>query len=139
MTKKGCPSVTQPEQGMALVLVLVFTAALLVLGGALLTNAVNEKLIANYNSDDIRLYYLAEAGVEAGIATLQKDFSYSETLSGTLDEGHYQVSFQAVNAGCKEIVTTASLGHYTKTIRVTMTLQETGDEEEVYLIRWLRP
>lgn len=124
---------------MALVLVLVFTAALLVLGGALLTNAVNEKLIANYNSDEIRLYYLAEAGVEAGIATLREDFSHSDKLSGTLGDGHYQVSFLDVNADCKEITATALLGHYTKTIRVTVTRQESAGEEEVYLIRWIRP
>lgn len=124
---------------MALVLVLVFTALLLVLSSALLTNAVNEMLIANYNSDDIRLYYLAEAGVEAGIATLREDFSYSDPLSGTLGAGHYQVNFLAVNTDCKEIVATASLGQYSKTIRATVTLSESNGAGEDFLIRWIRP
>lgn len=124
---------------MALVLVLVFTAALLVLGSALLTNAVNEKLIANYNSDDIRLHYIAEAGAEAGIAILHQDFLYDGIISGTVGEGSYRVNFKDVSTGCREIISSGTLGSYSKTIRITMTLPEESDGHEEAFLYWHKP
>ncbi len=139
MTSKICKILIHSKEGMALILVLVFTAALFVLGSALLTNAVNEKLIANYNSDDIRLHYIAEAGAEAGIAVLQQDFLYDGILSGPLGEGTYQVTFKDVSTGCRDIIASATLGTYSKTIRVTMTLPEGSEGHEEAILYWHKP
>jgi len=81
------------EGGMALVLVLVFTAALMVYGTALLTYAFNEKQIAAYYCQDPAKHYLAESGLEAGLAALHKDFYYDREIRGSLDEGTFTVSF----------------------------------------------
>lgn len=59
-----------PERGSLLVMVAVYTAVLLMLGGALLTCAMTEQLIACNQEEEMRLYYIAEAGIEAGVAAL---------------------------------------------------------------------
>lgn len=81
------------KEGMALVLVLVFTAALMILGTALISFALNEILIADYNNRDIRLYYLVEGGAEIGIAVLKEDFYYEQDISGSMSGGTFIVSF----------------------------------------------
>ncbi len=83
------------EQGMALALVLVFTATLLVLGTAVMTYAVNESLITGYNKNDIRLYYIVEAGLETGIAVLNDDFLAEGQLNGGTGEGTFIVHFSS--------------------------------------------
>jgi len=131
---------SRADQGMALVLVLIFTAALMVLGAALLTFAVSEKLIANYNALDIRLYYIAEAGAEAGIALLQEEFNYSGDLSGSIGGGAYKVSFYDIDSYNRDVVSVGRLNGYDKTITVTMALLDGDTEENTAVIRrWLSP
>ena len=127
------------DQGMALVLVLIFTAALMVLGTALLTFAVNEKLIANYNTLDIRLYYIAEAGAEAGIALLQEEFNYSGDLSGSIGGGSYKVSFYDIDSYSRDVVSVGTLNGYDKTVTVTMALDGEADENSAVIRQWLSP
>lgn len=127
------------DQGMALVLVLVFTAALLVLGTALITYAVNEKLIANYNSQDIRLYYIAEAGIETGIAALQQDFYYDGNLSGSLDGGSFTVSFKTVDSCNRDVISVGTLDGNKKTITLSMELKTDQDEPIAIVKEWYKP
>ncbi len=127
------------DQGMALVLVLVFTAALMVLGTALITYAVNEKLIANYNSQDIRLYYIAEAGTETGIAALQQDFYYEGNLSGFLDGGSFTVSFKTVDSYNRDVISVGTLDGNKKTITISMELKTDQDEPIAIVKEWYNP
>jgi hypothetical protein len=129
----------QRNQGMALVLILVFTAALMVLGAAIITFAVNEKLIANYNALDIRLYYIAEAGLEAGIAVLQEDFYETSVISGTMGGGSYNVSFISIDTYSRDIVSVGELNGYTRTLYVTMELLATDDNRAVFVRQWHKP
>jgi len=80
------------QDGMALPLVLIFSAALLAFGAALLNYSLNERLIAGYYIQDIKKYYLAESGLEAGYAVLQDNFHFQGTLKGALDEGTFTVN-----------------------------------------------
>jgi len=80
-------------EGMALALVLVFTASLLVIGAAVITYAVNEKLIASYNCSDIRLLYIVESGLETGIAILGDDFYYDAEITDSCGGGSFTVYF----------------------------------------------
>lgn len=129
----------QKDQGMALVLVLIFTAALMVLGTALIYYAVNEKLIANFNVLDIRLYYIAEAGAEAGIALLQEEFNYNGTLNGTVGGGSYAVTFHSIDKNCRDIVSVGQLNGYSKTISVSMELKGESEGQSVVVRQWLKP
>lgn len=124
---------------MALVLVLVFTAALMVLGTALISFAVNEKLITNYNSIDIRLYYIAEAGAEVGIAILQQDFNYSEELNGTIGGGAYSVSFTTIGSHQREITAVSTLENYSKKLKVTVEVIEAATGDIFQIKEWHRP
>lgn len=125
---------------MALVLVLIFTAALMVLGAALLTFAVNEKLIASYNAQDIRLYYIAEAGAEAGIALLQEEFNYSGVLNGSVGGGSYKVSFYDIDSSSRDVVSVGTLNGYNKTVTVTIELLGGDINENTAVIRqWRNP
>ena len=127
------------DKGMALVLVLIFTAALMVLGTALISYAINEKLISNYNSLDIRLYYIAEAGAEAGIALLQKDFYYSGDLKDTIGEGSYTVTFKTIDAYSRDLISKGELNGYSKTVSVSMALLEENENTFVVVRQWLNP
>ena len=139
MMSKVCGILSRDHQGMALVLVLVFTAALMVLGTALNSFAVNEKLITNYNSIDIRLYYIAEAGAEAGIAILQQDFNYSEALNGTVGGGTYSVSFTTIGSHQREITTVSTLENYSIKLKVTVEIVETVTGDIFQINEWHRP
>lgn len=128
-----------PEKGMAMVLVLVFTAALLVMGTALISFAVNENLIAGYNALDIRLYYIAEAGVEAGIALLQDDFYYNSIVTGSLGEGSYNVTFRNIDTFSRDIVSVGSLQGYSRTLSVTMELNSEPNNSTTTVRQWHKP
>lgn len=80
-------------EGMALAMVLIFTALLMILGVAVLGFAANERLIAGYHSSDIRLFYIVEGGLETGIAVLREDFYYPGELTGSIEEGVFTVFF----------------------------------------------
>lgn len=88
----------QPEErerrGSTLVLVLIVMAALLTVGGALATLTMTETLIAQNQALDLKLYYITEAGVEAGVAALNCCFDCSEEITGELGGGSYRVNFR---------------------------------------------
>jgi hypothetical protein len=111
---------------MALVLVLVFTAALLILGAALLTNALNEKLITGYQKQELQQQYLAEAGLEAGIALLQTDFYYNQVLTGTLMDGSFQVTFENSGAESRCIRSAGTVDAFTYVLQIEVYLNPDG-------------
>lgn len=80
-------------EGMALAIVLVFTALLMMLGVAVLGFAANEKLITGYHSSEIRLFYIVEGGLETGLAVIREDFYYAGELTGSIEEGIFTISF----------------------------------------------
>ncbi len=121
---------------MALVLVLVFTAALLSFGAALLTYAVNEKLIASYHGQDAAKYYLAESGLEVGLAVLHKDFYYGPELRGSPDAGTFTVSFSDLSENRRMIISEGQLGEYSLTLNVVV---EYTPEDGVVIIDWQAP
>lgn len=143
------------QEGMALVLVLVFCTALMALGAAVITYAVLERKIAVYNSSDIRLYYIVEGGLETGIAVLQEDFYYDGELNGTIGGGSYTVLFSdeyqhyspdRVDEAGEEyfenhdqvrfVRCLGFLGNHSKTMSIAVSLNEQG---RVQVIRWYRP
>ncbi|HOL17295.1 MAG TPA: hypothetical protein PLY40_03295 [Bacillota bacterium] len=107
------------EQGMALVIVLFFCTTLLLLGTALMTFAFNEIMISGYQEEEAQLYYIAEAGLEAGLATLQNDFTHQASLNGTLNGGSFQVVFTTPSPGKRGISSVGALGRYRKTVTAT--------------------
>ncbi len=139
MTNKFYRLLSRDHQGMALVLVLVFTAALMVLGTALISFAVNEKLITNYNSLDIRLYYIAEAGAEAGIAILKQDFNYNGELHGAVGGGTFLVTFKTISSLQREITAVGSLDAYSKKLKVTVEIVEVATGDIFRIKEWHRP
>ncbi len=114
------------QKGMAVVLVLVFCTALMVLGSALITYAVNEKLITAYNNSNIRLYYIAEAGIEAAVAVLHADSTFTGLLSGELNGGSYQSEISSLNQPDIMVVSRASLEQYEKYLTVILEIDGEG-------------
>jgi hypothetical protein len=114
------------EEGLVLVLVLVFTAALLLLGTALISTAASENLIAAYQGQDIRKQYLAEAGLEAGLALIRYDFFSEQVLVGNLMDGSYRVSFENVGAGGRRIRSAGTIGDFTLELEVYVELNPDG-------------
>lgn len=126
----------QGERGMALVLVLVFTAALMILGSALISFAVNEQLITTYNQRNISLYYLAEAGIEAAIVVLREDFNYDRELHGTLGKGRFTVTIINIDHATSLITSEALLDGFHKYLTVQVKLD---DDQVLQVERWHRP
>ncbi len=114
------------NRGMALVLVLVFTAVLLLLGAALLGNALSEKMITAYQEQELQLKYLAEAGLEAGIALLQTDFHYNQILSGTLMGGSFRVSFANSGTGSRLVRSAGTVDDFTYVLQIEIHLNPDG-------------
>ncbi len=81
------------EAGFILVAVLIFTAALLILGSALVAYSTSEKRIAAYHRHDSALYYITEAGLEAGHAVIGNNFEHRDGFGGAMGEGAYTVNF----------------------------------------------
>lgn len=127
------PALITGQQGMALILVLVFSAALMVLGSALISFAVNEKLITTYSNSNIRLYYLAEAGIEAAIALLQEDSTFTGTLNGQLNGGTYQADINSSDQSEIIVRSRASLGKYDKYLTVIL---EVCEEGQLKIYKW---
>ena len=121
---------------MVLVILLLFTATLLILGGALLNFALTEKLIALYNSSDVEKYYLAEAGLEIGIAILREDFYYQEPVHGSLGRGTYQVTFSDINEELRLITSEALVEN--DFLRLTL-LVRGGPPEGLQIEEWIKP
>ncbi len=76
------------ESGSILIIVIILAASLLIIGGALLTLAWSENLIACNQEQESRLYYITEAGIEAGAAICCCD---SDDISGSIGGGSYAV------------------------------------------------
>lgn len=144
----------QNENGMALLLVIIFTGALMVLGAALLSYALNEMLIADYHARDIGLYYIVEGGAEKGAAVLKEDFYFEGLLSGSLGGGSYRISFSdeyrhrhetAVDEEGEEYYPGMDNIRFARSIGTleghskTMTLAlQIDDDHEVSIIRWYK-
>ena len=77
------------ECGSVLVIVLVFVAALFLLGSALLIMTVTENIIAYNHERDIKLYYITEAGIEAAVAALNSCCDCDGPVCGSLGGGSY--------------------------------------------------
>lgn len=114
------------DRGMALVLVLVFTAVLLLLGAALLNIALNEKLITDYQKQELQQQYLAEAGLEAGIALLQIDFYYNQVLTGTLMDGSFRVTFENSGTDRRRIRSAGTVEEFTYMLQIEVYLNPDG-------------
>lgn len=125
----------KPENGMALVMVLIFITVLLILGGAVLTYAMNELMIAGYHADELALYYIAESGIEAGIAALNGDISHRESLAGELAGGTYRVEFTDLDSGIIRLTATGELEKYRQAIIAEVAPGEDGTLH----ISWIRP
>lgn len=79
------------ESGSILIIILVFTAALLIAGGALTIIVFTESRIAHNQERDAKLYYITEAGIDAGVAALGCRYDYDGPASGGLGGGNFQV------------------------------------------------
>ncbi len=122
------------QSGMALPLVLIFSAALLALGAAVLNYSMNERIIAGYYSQDIHKYYLAESGLEAGYAILQEDFYYQGEVSDSLDRGSFTVTFITVPPERRLIVAEGKLEQYSLELKMLVENNPAGDP---IIIEWL--
>ncbi len=119
---------------MALPLVLIFSAALLAFGAALLNYSLNERLIAGYYIQDIKKYYLAESGLEAGYAVLQDNFHFQGTLKGALDEGTFTVTFIDISSDARLILAEGLFEDYSLQLKV---LVENDPEQGPVITEWL--
>ncbi len=147
-------AIATQEKGMALALVIIFAGTLMVLGTAVFTYAFNERIIAGYNSSDIRLYYIVEGGLETGIAVIKEDFNHEDELSGSIGEGVFSIYFtgeyehhsdhQEDEEGeqyyeGQELVRfvrcVGTLGEHSKVMTVALEKDTAG---EVHILRWYK-
>ena len=82
------------SRGSVLVIVLLVFAGLLILGGALAAVSYTEMLIAHNQEQDLKLCYITEAGVEAGIAAVQSSAQCSGPIEGEIGGGSYKVQVE---------------------------------------------
>lgn len=85
------------ESGTALIMVLLVAGSLLILGGALSSITVNESLIARNQEAQWQLYYITEAGIEAGLAAVNRCFHYSGNIMAETGGGSFEVMIRGEN------------------------------------------
>lgn len=112
------------ERGSALVIVLVATASLLILGGALMNYSLNERFIATHQERNVNLYYIAEAGIEEGVAVKRRSFHHSQGFEGEIGKGRYEVSFEFISMDKWKIISTGYLGDENLTLAVIVELRD---------------
>ena len=88
------PSQERDSCGSVLVIVLAVAAVLLILGSALATISTTETLIAQNQEQDLRLYYITEAGIEAALAVLGLGLDCGEGVEGESGGGGYRVTVE---------------------------------------------
>ncbi len=82
----------ESERGSVLILLLLTTAVLQLLAAALMANALIEGRIARQQELGLKLHYIAEAGLEQGLAVKQCDFEFTGELAAVpFGEGSYSV------------------------------------------------
>lgn len=123
------------ENGMALVLVLVFTGLLLTIGSALLSFAFNERQIALYQTQDIRQFYLAEAGIEIALAALNENFYDRDPFSAELGGGVFSVIFEETASKRLLIHSSGSLEGGKTTLTVAVSHSESAG---VHITEWIK-
>lgn len=74
--KKAAILLVKDKKGSILFFVLLITLAFLTLGGFLLSDALDEILIAKNYELKVKAHYLAEAGAEAGLALIRAQPDY---------------------------------------------------------------
>lgn len=121
------------QNGLVLAVLLLFSSALLLLGSALLSYSLNEMIIAAYQEEEIRLYYIAEAGLEVGLAALRRDFTHRERITGTLNGGTFQVDFTAPSPLVRRITSAAILGRYHKTLALIAEQEISGQIRDKWI------
>ncbi|MDW7728830.1 MAG: hypothetical protein SCJ94_02315 [Bacillota bacterium] len=121
---------------MALVLVLVFTGLLLIVGSAVLSFTLNEKQISVYQSEDIRQYYLAEAGIEAALTLLNQNSLHRDQLERTLGDGSFSVTFEELSENSLCLISTGKLENSSITIEVIV---EIDQDYTITVTEWRKP
>lgn len=124
------------ENGLALATALVFTALLLLLLGALASQAVSEARIASYQALGVRNRYLAEGGLEMGLAVLRQDYEYEGSFTVTLEEGSITVLITGGPGESRMITATAFLEDSRRELQVTVEKDPAGNP---IVTRWGGP
>ena len=124
------------RDGMALVLVLVFTLLLLAAGAALLEMTLKDLKITGYHAADIKQYYLAEAGIETSLFLLNSGIFIPDDLHHIINDGSFAVSFADFDHESIILYSTGSIGRGSTTLTVRVEQSEDG----IYRIaEWIKP
>jgi len=124
------------QEGMALVLVLVFTLLLLAAGAALLDMALKDQQVTGYHSADIKQYYLAEAGIESYLFLLNSSSFTGEDLNYTHGDGSFTVSLHDHDQEISLIYSTGSTDRGSTTLAVSI---EQSDDGSYSIAEWIKP
>ena len=111
--RRSCRS---SEKGIALVAALAFTLILTILGLSVLIVASNEITLTRKDINETKAFYLAEAGLGMAIS----DLPNTNSFSGTLGNGEYDVTITPVSAYGWTIESVGSVNMATRRIRVVV-------------------
>jgi len=115
----------QDQQGMVLVFSIMVLTMIAMWGAATLTLSTNDYHIAHSSTKAIQAYYLAEAGLEEGIAKLRKNDIFVE-FTGNLETGSYVVSGTGSIPGIITITSIGTVDDFQKTITGQLEITVSG-------------
>lgn len=127
------------EEGVALPIVLVFVFMFMILSAAFMDNAFLEAKIAFNQKNSVQAYYIAEAGLDIGIAALRRDFTFGlaegQDLTGELNGGHYIVTFETVSESKRRVLSEGRYDSALVKVAVDLELAPLYRQEQVLLER----
>lgn len=123
---KSIKNLIRDQRGMVAVFALMVLIMIAVWGAATLTLSTNEYRISNTSQKAIQAYYLAEAGLEEGIAKLVKDPENLADFSLTLETGDCEVSHSGEIPGTVMITSVGKVEDFKKTLTARLDVELTG-------------
>lgn len=113
------------QQGMVLVFSIMVLIMITIWGAATLTLSTNEYKISNSSKKAVQAYYLAEAGLEEGIAKIRNNEFFGE-FPGNLETGSYLVSRSGSIPGLITLTSIGKADDFQKTLSAKLQITAVG-------------
>ncbi len=131
---EGATESVKREHGAALIAVMAVMTAVLIVGTSLFVFGVAEHDLAAFQSEDVRAFYLAEAGVAHAKAFLDGTYEADVYVAAqtftdqALGDGTYTVTLQNVGGASQwyteyDVVSTGTVNGVSRRVRVTIGMQ----------------
>jgi len=115
------------EKGVALVLALFVAVVISVVVVSMLDLTTTDLKVARNLQEELKAYYIAEAGAETAIRELKNDINWSDGFENAQfppgSNGSFTVTISHPDSSLIEITSVGKIGETSKTVKVTLKVE----------------